>query len=97
MKSDCGVEHPHPEEFKKIDGNQNSSSGVLSYMQATKSVKAKLRLHGTSSPGQQGSDKTIRRYSLPYSGNNATVTSDFPETTRVSNLGGKAGKRPRKL
>ncbi|WZZ32014.1 hypothetical protein YC2023_015415 [Brassica napus] len=36
-------------------------------MQATKSVKAKLRLHGTSSPGQQGSEKTIRRYSLPYS------------------------------
>ena len=40
---------------------------------------------------------TIRRYSLPSSGNNARVTSDFPETTRGSNLGGKTGKRPRKL
>ncbi|KAG2287435.1 hypothetical protein Bca52824_047039 [Brassica carinata] len=66
-------------------------------MQATKSAKAKLRLHDTSSPGQQGSDKTIRRYSLPSSSNNARVTSDFPETTRGSNLGGKTGKRPKKL
>ncbi|KAL0708392.1 hypothetical protein Bca4012_074818 [Brassica carinata] len=29
-------------------------------MQATKSAKAKLRLHGTSSPGQCGSEKTTR-------------------------------------
>ncbi|KAG2328294.1 hypothetical protein Bca52824_011022 [Brassica carinata] len=51
-------------------------------MQATKSAKAKLRLLCTFPAGQQGSEKTIRRYSLPSS---------------VSkNSGGKTGKKTEK-
>ncbi|CAH8381175.1 unnamed protein product [Eruca vesicaria subsp. sativa] len=78
------------------NGNQNSSQGLPSYMQATKSAKAKLRLQGSSSPKHQGPEKATRRYSLPSSGNNARVTSDSPKTTRVSNSGGKTGKKTEK-
>ncbi|CAN7134068.1 unnamed protein product, partial [Brassica rapa subsp. narinosa] len=80
------------------NGNQSSSTpGLPSYMQATKSAKAKLRLQqGSSSPKQQGAEKVTRRYSLPSSGNNARVTSDSPKTTRVSNSGGKTGKKTEK-
>ncbi|RID51756.1 hypothetical protein BRARA_H02399 [Brassica rapa] len=74
------------------NGNQSSTPGLPSYMQATKSAKAKLRLQqGSSSP-----EKVTRRYSLPSSGNNARVTSDSPKTTRVSNSGGKTGKKTEK-
>ncbi|KAJ4916144.1 IQ-domain 30 [Raphanus sativus] len=76
--------------------NQNSSPGLPSYMQATKSAKAKLRLQGSSTPKQQVTEKATRRYSLPSSGNNARVTSDSPKTTRVSNSGGKTGKKTEK-
>ncbi|CAN6879958.1 hypothetical protein HID58_065265 [Brassica napus] len=76
--------------------NQNSSPGLPSYMQATKSAKAKLRLQGSSSPKQQVTEKATRRYSLPSSGNNARVTSDSPKTTRVSNSIGKTGKKTEK-
>ncbi|KAF8112485.1 hypothetical protein N665_0064s0110 [Sinapis alba] len=72
---------------------ESSTPGLPSYMQATKSAKAKLRLQGSSSPKQQGAEKATRRYSLPSSGNNARVTSDSPKTTRVSNSGGKTGKK----
>ncbi|KAG2303250.1 hypothetical protein Bca4012_062021 [Brassica carinata] len=81
---------------ESTDVNQNSSPGLPSYMQATKSAKAKLRLQGSSSPRQQGTEKATRRYSLPSSGNNARVTSDSPKTTRVSNSGGKTGKKTEK-
>ncbi|KAJ0247819.1 hypothetical protein HA466_0162250 [Hirschfeldia incana] len=77
--------------------NQSSTPGLPSYMQATKSAKAKLRLQqGSSSPKQQGAEKATRRYSLPSSGNNARVTSDSPKTTRVSKSGGKTGKKTEK-
>ncbi|CAF2109400.1 unnamed protein product [Brassica napus] len=76
---------------------ESSAPGLPSYMQATKSAKAKLRLQqGSSSPKQQGAEKATRRYSLPSSGNNARVTSDSPKTTRVSNSGGKTGKKTEK-
>uniref|UniRef100_A0A1J3J5D0 Protein IQ-DOMAIN 31 n=1 Tax=Noccaea caerulescens TaxID=107243 RepID=A0A1J3J5D0_NOCCA len=78
------------------NGNQTGSPGIPSYMQATKSAKAKLRLQGSSSPKQQGAEKATRRYSLPSSGNNARVTSDSPKTTRLSNSGGKTGKKTEK-
>ncbi|ESQ34912.1 hypothetical protein EUTSA_v10007212mg [Eutrema salsugineum] len=78
------------------NGNQTSSPGIPSYMQATKSAKAKLRLQSSSSPRQQGAEKATRRYSLPSSGNNARVTSDSPKPTRVSNSGGKTGKKTEK-
>ncbi|KAG2319737.1 hypothetical protein Bca4012_054028 [Brassica carinata] len=79
------------------NGNQSSTPGLPSYMQATKSAKAKLRLQqGSSSPKQQGAEKATRRYSLPSSGNNARVTSESPKTTRVSNSGGKTGKKTEK-
>lgn len=75
---------------------ETGSPGIPSYMQATKSAKAKLRLQGSSSPKQQGAEKATRRYSLPSSGNNARVTSDSPKTTRLSNSGGKTGKKTEK-
>ena len=78
------------------NGNENSSQGLPSYMQATKSAKAKLSLQGSSTPRQQGDEKATRRYSLPSSGNNARVTSDSPKTTRVSNSIGKTGKKTEK-
>ncbi|EOA40009.1 hypothetical protein CARUB_v10008698mg [Capsella rubella] len=77
-------------------GNQTGSQGIPSYMQATKSAKAKLRLQGSSSPKQQGTtEKASRRYSLPSSGNSARVTSHSPKT-RVSNSGGKTGNKTEK-
>lgn len=76
--------------------NQTSSPGIPSYMQATKSAKAKLRLQGSSSPKQQGTtEKASRRYSLPSSGNSARVTSNSSKT-RVSNSGGKTGNKTEK-
>ncbi|CAN8292528.1 unnamed protein product [Cochlearia groenlandica] len=80
------------------NGNQTSSPRIPSYMQATKSANAKLRLQGSSSPKQQGGEKAAatRRYSLPSSGNNAIVTSDSPKTARVSNSGGKTAKKTEK-
>lgn len=79
------------------NGNQTSSQGIPSYMHATKSAKAKLRLQGSSSPKQQqGTEKASRRYSLPSSGNSARVTSHSPKTTRVSNSGGKTGNKTEK-
>ncbi|XP_010498289.1 PREDICTED: protein IQ-DOMAIN 31-like [Camelina sativa] len=76
--------------------NQTSSPGIPSYMQATKSAKAKLRLQGSSSPKELGTtEKASRRYSLPSSGNSARVTSHSPKT-RVSNSGGKTGNKTEK-
>lgn len=78
------------------NGNQTSSPGIPSYMQATKSAKAKLRLQGSSSPRQLGTaEKASRRYSLPSSGNSARVTSHSPKT-RVSHSGGKNGNKTQK-
>ncbi|CAE5957889.1 unnamed protein product [Arabidopsis arenosa] len=78
------------------NGNQTSSAGIPSYMQATKSAKAKLRLQGSSSPRQLGTtEKASRRYSLPSSGNSARVTSHSPKT-RVSHSGGKNGNKTEK-
>ncbi|XP_010459529.1 PREDICTED: protein IQ-DOMAIN 31-like [Camelina sativa] len=76
--------------------NQTSNPGIPSYMQATKSAKAKLRLQGSSSPKELGTtEKASRRYSLPSSGNSARVTSHSPKT-RVSNSGGKTGNKTAK-
>ncbi|VYS46519.1 unnamed protein product [Arabidopsis thaliana] len=78
------------------NGNQTSSPGIPSYMQATKSAKAKLRLQGSSSPRQLGTtEKASRRYSLPSSGNSAKITSHSPKT-RVSNSSGKSGNKTEK-
>ncbi|KAG7592202.1 hypothetical protein ISN45_Aa01g011180 [Arabidopsis thaliana x Arabidopsis arenosa] len=81
---------------ESVNGNQTSSPGIPSYMQATKSAKAKLRLQGSSSPRQLGTtEKASRRYSLPSSGNSARVTSHSPKT-RVSHSGGKNGNKTEK-
>ncbi|VVA91814.1 unnamed protein product [Arabis nemorensis] len=82
---------------ENTNGHQTSSPGIPSYMQATKSAKAKLRLQSSSSPKLQvGTEKASRRYSLPSSGNSARVTSHSPKTTRVSNSGGKSGNKTEK-
>ncbi|KAL1207861.1 Protein IQ-DOMAIN 30 [Cardamine amara subsp. amara] len=95
-KKASSVTTTHIAEFNESsNGNQTSSPGIPSYMQATKSAKAKLRLQDSSSPRQLGSEKTSRRYSLPSSGNSARVTSHSPKT-RVSNSGGKTGNKTEK-
>ncbi|CAN8239841.1 unnamed protein product [Cochlearia groenlandica] len=79
---------------EESNGHHKSSPPIPSYMQATKSAKAKLRLQGSpkSPPEQDGTEKgsVPRRHSLPSSGN-GKVTSQSPRTTRLANSCGKTG------
>ncbi|KAF8097613.1 hypothetical protein N665_0285s0044 [Sinapis alba] len=74
------------------------SPSIPSYMQATKSAKAKLRLQGSpKSAEQDGAEKASvpRRYSLPSSGN-GRITSSSPRTTRLASSGDKTGNKKEK-
>ncbi|CAA7043279.1 unnamed protein product [Microthlaspi erraticum] len=86
-------------EREESNGHHHQTSpSIPSYMQATKSAKAKLRLHGSpKSPEQEGTEKATvpRRHSLPSSGN-GKITSQSPRTTRHSNSGGKTGNKKEK-
>lgn len=70
------------------NGIQNSPS-LPSYMQATESAKAKLRLQGSPRLSQDGEEKsnTTRRHSLPSGGK---VSSQSPRTQRSTQSGGRA-------
>uniref|UniRef100_A0A1J3CBH1 Protein IQ-DOMAIN 31 n=1 Tax=Noccaea caerulescens TaxID=107243 RepID=A0A1J3CBH1_NOCCA len=85
-------------EREESNGHHQSSPSIPSYMQATKSAKAKLRLHGSpKSPEQEGTEKpnVPRRHSLPSSGN-GRITSQSPRTTRLTNSGGKTRNKKEK-
>ncbi|ESQ27685.1 hypothetical protein EUTSA_v10018321mg [Eutrema salsugineum] len=78
--------------------NNGHSPSIPSYMQATKSAKAKLRLQGSpKSAEQDGTEKASvpRRYSLPSSGN-GRITSHSPRTTRLASSGDKTGNKKEK-
>lgn len=65
-----------------------------SYMAATESAKAKLRMQGSPSFGQDGSEKSnlSRRHSLPSS-TNSKGNSPSPRTQKGNLSGGKGGSK----
>ncbi|CAN6998859.1 unnamed protein product [Brassica oleracea var. botrytis] len=78
--------------------HHQTSPSLPSYMQATKSAKAKLRLQGSpKSAEQDGNEKANvpRRHSLPSSGN-GRITSSSPRTTRLASSGDKTGNKKEK-
>ncbi|KAH0897861.1 hypothetical protein HID58_047429 [Brassica napus] len=78
--------------------HHQTSPSIPSYMQATKSAKAKLRLQGSpKSAEQDGNEKANvpRRHSLPSSGN-GRITSSSPRTTRLASSGDKTGNKKEK-
>lgn len=75
------------------NGLQNSPT-LPSYMAATESAKAKLRVQGSPRFGQEGVEKNniTRRHSLP-SLTNSKISSQSPRTQRLVQAGGKAGNK----
>ncbi|KDO76075.1 hypothetical protein CISIN_1g008271mg [Citrus sinensis] len=67
-----------------------SSPSLPSYMAATESAKAKLRLQGSPRSSQDSAEKNsgTRRHSLPSS-TNSKISSQSPRTQRVVHAGGK--------
>ncbi|CAN7123305.1 protein IQ-DOMAIN 31 [Brassica rapa] len=86
-------------EREESNGHHHQTSpSIPSYMQATKSAKAKLRLQGSpKSAEQDGTEKANvpRRHSLPSSGN-GRMTSSSPRTTRLASSGDKTGNKKEK-
>lgn len=74
------------------NGSQNSPT-LPSYMQATESAKAKLRIQGSPRFGQDGVEKNniTRRHSLPSS-TSCKISSQSPRTQRPQ-AGGKGGNK----
>ncbi|KAG2242448.1 hypothetical protein Bca52824_095711 [Brassica carinata] len=81
------------EESNGLHHQHQTSPTIPSYMQATKSAKAKLRLQGSSKSAEQ--DTVPRRHSLPSLGNGRT-TSSSPRTTRLASSGDKTGNKKEK-
>ncbi|XP_012469607.1 protein IQ-DOMAIN 31 isoform X2 [Gossypium raimondii] len=77
------------------NGHQNSPV-LPSYMAATESAKAKLRLQGSPRSGQDGDDKSnlSRRQSFP-SPANSKLSSHSPRTQRLVHSGKVENKRDR--
>ncbi|GLT65469.1 hypothetical protein SLA2020_379010 [Shorea laevis] len=80
----------------KQDRSENvprSSPTLPSYMAATESAKAKLRLQGSTKSGQDGSDQNSlnRRHSLPSA--NSKISSQSPRTQRLVQSGSKGGNK----
>ncbi|KAL0731785.1 hypothetical protein Bca4012_027879 [Brassica carinata] len=80
-------------EREESNGHHQTSPSIPSYMQATKSAKAKLRLQGSLKSGEK--DTVPRRHSLPSSGN-GRITSSSPRTTRLASSGDKTGNKKEK-
>lgn len=79
--------------------HHQTSPSIPSYMQATKSAKAKLRLQGSpKSAEQDGNEKANvpRRHSLPSSGNGRITSTSSPRTTRLASSGDKTGNKKEK-
>ncbi|XP_054806738.1 protein IQ-DOMAIN 31-like isoform X2 [Prosopis cineraria] len=77
------------------DGLKNGPNPTLpSYMAATESAKAKLRVQGSPRFGQDGSERNniTRRHSLPSS-NNSKISSHSPRTQRPAQAEDKGGRR----
>ncbi|CAH2067281.1 unnamed protein product [Thlaspi arvense] len=85
-------------EREESNGHHQTSPSIPSYMQATKSAKAKLRLQGSpNSAEEDGTEKgsVPRRHSLPSSGN-GRITSHSPRTTRLASSGDKTRNKKEK-
>ncbi|GMJ15141.1 IQ-domain 30 [Hibiscus trionum] len=91
-KASNPAKQDHPENGPQI------SPPLPSYMAATESAKAKLRLQGSPRPGQDGDDKNNlpRRQSLPFSANSKS-SSQSPRGQRLVHAGKEGSKSDRPL
>lgn len=80
-----------PAKQERAENGHQSSPALPSYMAATESAKAKLRLQGSPRSGQDSADKNnsaTRRHSLP---SNSKISSQSPRTQRPKS-GNKSDK-----
>ncbi|KAF5476967.1 hypothetical protein F2P56_003652 [Juglans regia] len=79
---------------ERTENGSQSSPTLPSYMQATESAKAKLRIQGSPRFGQDGVEKNnvTRRHSLPSS-TSCKISSQSPRTQRLVQAGGKGGNK----
>jgi hypothetical protein len=79
---------------ERTENGSQSSPTLPSYMAATQSAKAKLRVQGSPRFGQDGVEKNnnTRRHSLPSS-TNGKISSQSPRTHRLVQTGGKGGNK----
>lgn len=79
---------------ERTENGLQSSPTLPSYMAATQSAKAKLRVQGSPRFGQDGVEKNnvTRRHSLP-SLTNGKISSQSPRTQRLVQAGGKGGNK----
>ncbi|KAJ0105297.1 hypothetical protein Patl1_17832 [Pistacia atlantica] len=83
-----------PAKQERAENGLQNSPTLPSYMAATESAKAKLRLQGSPRSGQDGADRisATRRQSLPSS-TNSKISSQSPRTQRPVNAGSKGGHK----
>ncbi|KAL5544415.1 hypothetical protein UlMin_008199 [Ulmus minor] len=86
-----------PAKQERTENGTQSSPTLPSYMAATESAKAKLRLQGSPRLAQEGNEKgnPNRRHSLPSSAN-SKISSQSPRTHRLVQSGGKGGNKSEK-
>ncbi|KAB5524861.1 hypothetical protein DKX38_022610 [Salix brachista] len=79
---------------ERAENGIQSSPTLPSYMAATESAKAKLRLQGSPRFSQDGVEKNnvTRRHSLPSS-TNSKISSESPRTQRAVHGSGKGGNK----
>ncbi|KAK6249936.1 hypothetical protein SCA6_003941 [Theobroma cacao] len=88
-----GRKASYPAKQNRSENGAQNSPALPSYMAATESAKAKLRLQGSPSSGQDAGDKNnlTRRQSLPSSANK--ISSQSPRTQKLVHAGGRAGNK----
>ncbi|XVE54828.1 hypothetical protein DITRI_Ditri03aG0114000 [Diplodiscus trichospermus] len=88
-----GRKASNPAKQDCTENGPQSSPALPSYMAATESAKAKLRLQGSPLSGQDGGDRNnhTHRQSLPSSAN-SKISSQSPRTQRLVHSG-KAGSK----
>ncbi|XVF11966.1 hypothetical protein REPUB_Repub08aG0074100 [Reevesia pubescens] len=88
-----GRKASNPAKQDRTENGPQNSPALPSYMAATESAKAKLRLQGSPRSGEDGGDKNnlTRRHSLPSSAN-IKISSQSPRTQRLVHAG-KAGSK----
>ncbi|XP_022736022.1 protein IQ-DOMAIN 31-like isoform X2 [Durio zibethinus] len=88
-----GRKASNPAKQDRIENGPQSSPAVPSYMAATESAKAKLRLQGSPRSGQDGGDKNnLTRHQSSPSSANSKISSQSPRTQRPVHAG-KAGSK----
>uniref|UniRef100_A0A6P4AD22 protein IQ-DOMAIN 31 isoform X1 n=1 Tax=Ziziphus jujuba TaxID=326968 RepID=A0A6P4AD22_ZIZJJ len=97
QKSSRKSSTPAKQERVENGSGVQSSPTLPSYMAATESAKAKLRLNGSPKIVQDASEKNnvTRRHSLPSS-TNSKISSQSPRTQRLVQTGGKGGNKSEK-